>query len=93
VMSMPPYSFWLQGAAEMGAWFLGQGIGCCGSRLVATAANGQAAFGSYRPDPDGGWVPWAIQVLDVAGGRIVGHHNFLDTDLFAVFGLPARLDG
>ena len=64
-----------------------------GSRLVATAANGQAAFGSYRPDPAGGWVPWAIQVLDVAGGRIVGHHNFLDTDLFAAFGLPARLDG
>jgi len=92
VMSMPPYNFWLQGAAEMGAWFLGQGIGFTGSRLVATAANGQAAFGSYRPDPDGGWTPWAIQVLDVAGGRIVGHHNFLDTDLFAAFGLPARLD-
>ena len=92
VMSMPPYNFWLQGPVEMGKWFLGQGIGCCGSRLVATAANGQAAFGSYRPDPDGGWTPWAIQVIDVAGGRIVGHHNFLDTDLFAFFGLPARLD-
>jgi RNA polymerase sigma-70 factor (ECF subfamily) len=92
VMSMPPYNFWLQGPEEMGRWFLGQGIGCCGSRLVATAANGQAAFGSYRPDADGGWTPWAIQVLDVVGGRIVGHHNFLDTDLFAVFGLPARLD-
>ncbi len=91
VMSMPPYDFWLQGPAEMGKWFLGQGIGCCGSRLVATAANGQAAFGSYRPDPKGGWAPWAIQVLDVADGRIVGHHNFLDTDLFAFFGLPPRL--
>jgi RNA polymerase sigma-70 factor (ECF subfamily) len=91
VMSMPPYNFWLQGPEQMGKWFLGQGIGCCGSRLVATAANGQAAFGSYRPDPDGGWSPWALQVLDVAGGRIVGHHNFLDTNLFAFFGLPARL--
>jgi RNA polymerase sigma-70 factor (ECF subfamily) len=93
VMSMPPYDFWLQGPAEMGKWFLGQGIGCAGSRLVATAANGQAAFGSYRLDPDGGWTPWAVQVIDVADGKIVGHHNFLDTDLFAVFGLPARLDG
>jgi RNA polymerase sigma-70 factor (ECF subfamily) len=91
VMSMPPYNFWLQGPTEMGKWFLGQGIGCQGSRLVATAANGQAAFGSYRPDPDGGWTPWALQVIDVAGGRIVGHHNFLDTDLFALFGLPPRL--
>ena len=93
VMSMPPYNFWLQGPVEMGKWFLGQGIGCAGSRLVATAANGQAAFGSYRVSPDGGWTPWAVQVLDVAGGRIVGHHNFLDTDLFAFFGLPPRLDG
>jgi RNA polymerase sigma-70 factor (ECF subfamily) len=93
VMSMPPYDFWLRGPVEMGKWFLGQGIGCCGSRLVATAANGQAAFGSYRPSPDGGWEPWAIQVIDVAGGRIVGHHNFLDTDLFAFFGLPERLAG
>ena len=92
VMSMPPYNFWLQGPADMGKWFLGQGVGCRGSRLVATAANGQAAFGSYRPAESGGWLPWAIQVIDVAGDRIVGHHNFLDTDLFAFFGLPARLD-
>jgi RNA polymerase sigma-70 factor (ECF subfamily) len=93
VMTMPPYNFWLQGPVEMSRFFLGQGIGCQGSRLLATAANGQAAFGSYKPDPDGGWVPWAVQVIDVAGGRIVGHHNFLDTDLFAFFGLPPRLDG
>jgi len=93
VMTMPPYNFWLRGPAEMGRFFLGQGIGCQGSRLLATAANGQAAFGSYKLDPDGGWTPWAVQVIDVAGGRIVGHHNFLDTDLFALFGLPPRLDG
>jgi len=93
VMTMPPFNFWLQGPAEMGRFFLGQGIGCAGSRLLATAANGQAAFGSYKPDPGGGWTPWAVQVIDVAGGRIVGHHNFLDTNLFALFGLPPRLDG
>jgi len=92
VMSMPPYDLWLQGRREMEKWFLGEGIGCRGSRLVATAANGQAAFGSYRPSPDGGWKPWAIQIIDVADGWIVGHHSFLDTELFAVFGLPARLD-
>ena len=40
VMSMPPYDFWLRGPVEMGRWFLGQGCGCRGSRLVATAANG-----------------------------------------------------
>ncbi|MGH3991974.1 MAG: RNA polymerase subunit sigma-70, partial [Pseudonocardiaceae bacterium] len=91
VMSMPPYDFWLRGPLEMGRWFLGQGCGCRGSRLVSTAANGCAAFGSYRPDADGGHRPFALQVIEISGGRIVGHHNFLDTELFATFGLPAHL--
>ena len=90
--AMPPYDFWLRGPVEMGRWFLGQGCGCRGSRLVATAANGCAAFGSYRPDPHGGHAPFALQVIEISGDRIVGHHNFLDTDLFAAFGLPAHLD-
>ncbi|HEX2192515.1 MAG TPA: sigma-70 family RNA polymerase sigma factor [Acidimicrobiales bacterium] len=91
VMSMPPFDFWLEGPVEMGRWFVGPGIVCEGSRLVATAANGSAAFGSYHADPEGGHTPWAIQVIEVSGDRIVGHHNFLDTRLFAVFGLPAHL--
>ncbi|MGH3942659.1 MAG: sigma-70 family RNA polymerase sigma factor [Pseudonocardiaceae bacterium] len=92
VMSMPPYNFWLRGPVEMGRWFLGQGSGCRGSRLVATSANGCAAFGSYRLDTQGGHQPFALQVIEISGDRIVGHHNFLDTNLFAAFGLPARLE-
>ncbi len=91
VMSMPPHDFWLRGPVEMGRFFLGPGIGCRGSRLVATAANGCAAFGSYKVDPAGGHVPWSIQVIEIAGDRIVGHHSFLDTTLFATFGLPDHL--
>jgi RNA polymerase sigma-70 factor (ECF subfamily) len=93
VMTMPPYDFWLRGPVEMGRFFLGAGIGCRGSRLVATWANGSAAYGSYKPDAQGGHYPWALQVIEVSGDRIVGHHNFLDTNLFAFFGLPAHLDG
>ncbi|HVX46944.1 MAG TPA: sigma-70 family RNA polymerase sigma factor [Mycobacteriales bacterium] len=92
VMSMPPYNFWLQGPRELSRWFLGPGIGCRGSRLIATEANGCAAFGSYRADPRGGHSPWALQVIEVAGGRIIGHHNFLNTDLFGYFGLPEYLE-
>ena len=91
VMSMPPYEFWLQGPEEMGRWFLGTGIGCKGSRLIAVAANGGAAFGSYRVDPEGGHKPFAIQLVDISGDRIVGHHNFLDPELFPLFGLPTHL--
>jgi RNA polymerase sigma-70 factor (ECF subfamily) len=91
IMSMPPYDFWLRGPVEMGRWFLGGGAGCRGSRLVATAANGCAAFGSYRVDGRGGHTPFAIQIIEVAGDRIVGHHNFVDTSLFPAFDLPAHL--
>ena len=91
IMSMPPYNFWLQGPEHMGRWFVGEGSGCRGSRLVATQANGCFAFGSYRVDPEGGHAPWALQVIEISGDRIIGHHNFLDTALFAAFGLPEHL--
>jgi RNA polymerase sigma-70 factor (ECF subfamily) len=91
IMSMPPFDFWLRGPVEMGKFFLGDGAGCRGSRLIPTAANGLPAFASYKPDPAGGHKPWSIQVLEISGDRIVGHHNFLDTTLFGVFGLPDHL--
>jgi RNA polymerase sigma-70 factor, ECF subfamily len=90
-MTMPPFDFWLQGRDEILAFFVGQGISCEGSRLLATTANGSPAFGSYKIDPEGGHSPWAIQVLDVDGDRIVGHHNFIDPALFPAFGLPTHL--
>jgi RNA polymerase sigma-70 factor (ECF subfamily) len=91
IMSMPPYDFWLRGAGEMSKWFLGPGSGCRGSRLVAVSANGCPAFASYRADPEGGHTAFAIQVLEISGDRIVGHHNFVDTELFAAFDLPIHL--
>ncbi len=93
IMSMPPFPLWLRGPEEIARFFLGQGIGCQGSKLVATTANGSAAFGSYKPAPDGTFQPWALQVIEVSGDRIVGHHNFLGADLFPAFGLPDHLPG
>jgi len=91
--SMPPYEMWLQSHDDVRRWCLGPGIGCRGSRLVPTEANGSPAFGQYKPDPDGGHEPWALQVLELSGGRIVELTFFLDTEtLFPLFGLPARLD-
>ncbi|HZA78542.1 MAG TPA: sigma factor-like helix-turn-helix DNA-binding protein, partial [Acidimicrobiales bacterium] len=92
VQSMPPWALWLQGRDEMGKWYLGQGIGCKGSRLVATAANGCPAFGSYRPAGPGVWEPWGIQVIEVSGERISAIHNFIHPELFPAFGLPTRLE-
>ena len=92
VMSMPPFPLWLVGADEIAAWFLGKGIGCKGSRIVATTANGLPAFGTYRVDPDGGWAPWSIQIIEIEGDKISALNSFLDTNLFTTFGLPAHLD-
>jgi RNA polymerase sigma-70 factor (ECF subfamily) len=93
--SMPPYDLWLTGREDILAWWFGPGIECRGSRVIpAKAANGSPAFGQYKPSPAGdGYEPWALQVLEVSGGRIVEMTFFLDTDtVFPLFGLPARLD-
>jgi RNA polymerase sigma-70 factor, ECF subfamily len=92
--SMPPYDLWLQGREDIFQWWLGPGIGCRGSRLVPTvAANGSPAYGQYKPSPDGGYEPWALQVIEVSGGRIAELTFFLDTKtVFPLFGLPDRLE-
>jgi RNA polymerase sigma-70 factor (ECF subfamily) len=91
--SMPPYDLWLSGRDDIFTWWLGPGIGCKGSRVLpAQAANGAPAFGQYKPSPDGGYEPWALQVLRLEGGRIAELTFFLDTEtLFPLFGLPPRL--
>ena len=91
--SMPPYDLWLQTHEDVVKWCLGPGIGCRGSRLIPTVANGMPAFGQYKPSPDGGLAPWSLQVLSVSGGAITGICFFLDTErLFPLFGLPEHLD-
>ena len=93
--SMPPFDMWLSGRDDILRWWFGPGIGCRGSRVIPTvSANGSPAFGQYKPSATGdGHEPWALQVLELADGRVVEFTFFLDTDtLFPLFGLPARLD-
>jgi RNA polymerase sigma-70 factor (ECF subfamily) len=93
--SMPPYELWLSGRENILRWWVGPGAGCRGSRVIPTvAANGAPAFGQYKPSASGsGYDPWALQVLEIADGRIVELTFFLDTErVFPLFGLPARLE-
>ena len=92
--NMPPYELWLRGHRDIRAWCLGTGIGCHGSRLVPTTANGSPAFGQYRPSDPGGYEAWSLHVLEISDGLITGVTFFLDTpNLFPLFGLPLRIDG
>jgi RNA polymerase sigma-70 factor (ECF subfamily) len=92
VQSMPPFAMWIRGAGDIGQFMLGPGSPCRGSRLVETSACGSPAFAQYKPDPAGGYSPWALHVMEISGGLISGIHSFLDTErLFPTFGLPAHL--
>jgi RNA polymerase sigma-70 factor (ECF subfamily) len=92
--SMPPFDLWLAGRDDILTWWFGPGIGCKGSRVIPTvSANGSPAFGQYKPNAEGGYDPWALQVLELSDGRIVEFTFFLDTEtLFPLFGLPLQFD-
>ena len=89
ILSMPPYTLWLRGPASIRAWLAGRGLGCRGSRLIPTRASGAPAFAQYRAAPEGGHRAWALNVLELSGGRIARTTFFLDVEvLFPHFGLP-----
>jgi RNA polymerase sigma-70 factor, ECF subfamily len=93
-LSMPPYPLWMRGPDNIRQWMLGVGSVCRGSRLVPVAANGMPAFAHYHPAAEGtGYEAWALQVIEISEGRIVGINSFLDTAaLFPLFGLALTLD-
>jgi RNA polymerase sigma-70 factor (ECF subfamily) len=94
VMSMPPFSLWVEGASDIGEFMMLPGPAtCANSKLIPVRANGCPAFGQYKPDPvKGGHSPWGLQVLEIVDGRIAHWNCFLDTaSIFPTFGLPAHL--
>ncbi|MDN3295901.1 sigma-70 family RNA polymerase sigma factor [Streptomyces ficellus] len=92
-LSMPPYDLWLQGHDDITGWMLGVGEVCRGSRLVPVIANGTPAFAHYHPDPEGGFSPWALMVIEIVDGKVSGITSFLDVKRwFPLFGLPDRLE-
>jgi len=87
---MPPFAMWLRGPADIGAWMLGPGRECRGSRLLPLVLNGQPGFAHYRLGEQGHH-PFALQLLTVTGGQVTAITSFLDTRLFTLFGLPLTL--
>ena len=95
VLAMPPVPSWYQGRQAIAAMlraaiFAGDARGRY--RMVPTRANGQPAFGCYQLDAAAGvYRPLALQVVELAGESVREMTSFLDTSLFAKFGLPATL--
>lgn len=91
VNSMPPLPLWLRGPDDIKVWLLGPGSECQGSVILPTAANGCAAFAQYRPDGQGGYYTWALQVVETEGDFITGLHCYVFPELFTYFGFPLTL--
>lgn len=89
---MPPYPVWYQGAADVGRHLASRCPMRPGDlRLLPTRANGQPAFATYLRGQDGVLHASSLQVLTVTEAGISHVANFLDTTLFASFGLPQTL--
>ncbi len=96
VWEMPPFTSWFKGRATI-AWLIGNE--CPGGSedmpMIATRANGQPAFGLYMRTPEGGFVPFQLQVLRWSGDpehpEVAQVDAFSDTRLFETFGLPLSL--
>ncbi|MBV9093028.1 MAG: sigma-70 family RNA polymerase sigma factor [Streptosporangiaceae bacterium] len=94
VMTMPPFATWFRGARDICRFMLEPTPSLCrGSVLMpAGQVNGVPAWGQYKPDPAGGYTPWALQVHETSGGKFSRLTFFLDTErIFPAFGLPPRL--
>ncbi|GAA3816220.1 sigma-70 family RNA polymerase sigma factor [Streptomyces coacervatus] len=94
VMTMPPFDLWLTGHDDITGFMTTLGSACEGSRLVPVQVNGLPGFAQYKPDPEqGGFTAWAVQVLEISDGGLLGFHFFLDTERwFPLFGLSLRLE-
>jgi RNA polymerase sigma-70 factor (ECF subfamily) len=94
VMTMPPFEMWIRGSTDITTWMVEPTPSqCAGSVMLPIRANGVQGWGQYKPDPDGGHEPWALQVHEVSGGKLSRLTFFLDTPtLFPLFGLPPHVD-
>src|SRR5579871_1871820 len=94
VMTMPPYTLWIKGAADIVRWMVEPTPSECRDSILVPVGpvNGVQAWAQYKPDPAGAHVPWALQVHQAWGGRFGRLTYFLDTGrIFPAFGLPSRL--
>jgi RNA polymerase sigma-70 factor, ECF subfamily len=92
VWEMPPFVGWYQGPQAIATLIHQQ---CPAEapgdmRLIPLTANGQPAAAMYMRDGDK-HLPFQLHVLDMRADGVSHVVAFLDTTLFAKFGLPAHL--
>lgn len=93
IMEMPPVLNWFAGRDNYGR-FMDWVFDKAGTdwRLVPVAANGQPGFAAYSPAGDGSFAVHTLQVFTVTAAGISRNSVFQDPEVFAAFGLAARID-
>jgi RNA polymerase sigma-70 factor (ECF subfamily) len=92
IWEMPPFVGWYQGPQAIATLVRQQ---CPAEapgdmRLIPLTANGQPAAAMYMRDGDH-HIPFQLQVLDMRADGVSHVVAFLDTTLFAKFGLPEQI--
>ena len=88
IVEMPPFELWLRGATDIRDWLIAHDA-LRDHLLVPVRANGAPAAAVYVPAAPGATpTAFAIHVVDVVDGRISAIRSFIDSGLFALFGLP-----
>jgi RNA polymerase sigma-70 factor, ECF subfamily len=92
IWEMPPFVGWYQGPQAIATLVRQQ---CPGQapgdmRLIPLVANGQPAAAMYMREGDH-HLPFQLHVLDICADGVSHVVAFLDTTLFAKFGLPEQL--
>jgi len=97
VLEMPPTPSWFAGVDAVARVYSAHVFNPPGMfRLLATAANGQPAYGVYHRGEDGVYRAYAVMVLTLAGAPADGAEGpgvgrismFPDPDLIKTFALP-----
>lgn len=90
VLSMPPYTLWLQGARAIAEWLVANS--CGDSERLRVDVNGAPGFAVYKATGrEGHHEAFAIEIIDVSAEGIGAIHAFIEPELFSRYGLPATL--
>jgi RNA polymerase sigma-70 factor, ECF subfamily len=92
IWEMPPFDSWYSGAGAIGSLIRHRcpAGGPGDMRLIPLPANGQPGAAMYMRDGDR-HVPFQLHVVDLTEQGVSHVVAFLDTSLFARFGLPEQL--
>ena len=88
VQTMPPLAWQVAGATHI-AHMICTSDACADDRMLPITINGTIGVGQYRPDEAGVLHPFALVLLETAGGQVTEMVTFLGTgSRFTEFGLP-----